>query len=302
MTRNGRGPRHRRRRRRDAAGAPGARRAPAEAPPAPREPGAARRAPVGPRVARRAGAAEPRASGGAGGSTTTLADPCRGTALPTTGHYVPAGMCARTDRHAARASCGSSRSARTAICGASTPAGQIKRFRDANGDGVFQTARDRQLGVHRRQRPERAHRRGGRLPLFGNERRACAAGRGRTRPTPAPAGQEVLTGQPTGGHGKHTVHVWDGWMYVHVRVERQRHQPPARPATTPRATSSSASTSPPSAGPRSPGCRAARSSSTGSATCSASPAMGWAACTACRTARTTSPTAAPTSTTTTRAR
>ena len=27
-------------------------------------------------------------------------------------------------------------------------------------------------------------------------------------------GTDVLTGQPTGGHGKHTVHVWDGWMYV----------------------------------------------------------------------------------------
>jgi glucose/arabinose dehydrogenase len=27
-------------------------------------------------------------------------------------------------------------------------------------------------------------------------------------------GQDVLTGQPTGGHGKHTVHVFDNWMYV----------------------------------------------------------------------------------------
>jgi glucose/arabinose dehydrogenase len=27
-------------------------------------------------------------------------------------------------------------------------------------------------------------------------------------------GTDVLTGQPTGGHGKHTVHVWDNWMYV----------------------------------------------------------------------------------------
>jgi hypothetical protein len=27
--------------------------------------------------------------------------------------------------------------------------------------------------------------------------------------------QEVMTGQPgSGGHPKHTVHVWDNWMYV----------------------------------------------------------------------------------------
>ena len=158
---------------------------PAEAPPAPREPGAARRAPVG-TGARRA-ARGTTGSGGTGGSTTTLADPCRGTALPTTGHYVPVG---HVRAHRSPRGQGELRqltfSSNGDLWGVNDN-GQIKRFRDANGDGVFQTARDRQLGVHRRQRPERAHRRGGRLPLLGNERRACAAGRGRTRPTPAPA-------------------------------------------------------------------------------------------------------------------
>ena len=62
------------------------------------------------------------------------------------------------------------------LWGVNRRAGQIKRFRDAQRRRHLPDRRDRQLGHDRRQRPQRAHRRGGRLPLLGHDGRRAALG------------------------------------------------------------------------------------------------------------------------------
>jgi glucose/arabinose dehydrogenase len=159
------------------------------------------------------------AGGGRGGTTATgtggataLADPCRGTALPTTGHYVPSGMCARTVATAQGELRQISFSSNGDLWGV-TAAGQIKRFRDANGDGVFQSAEivnwastgGNGQNVH-------IDEAGG--FLYSGTSAGVRRWAWSNTTDSGGTGQDVLTGQPTGGHGKHTVHVWDGWMYV----------------------------------------------------------------------------------------
>ena len=103
-------------------------------------------------------------------------------------------------------------------------AGQIKRFRDANGDGVFQTAEivnwastgGNGQNVH-------IDEAGGYLysgTTAGVRRWAWS-----NTTDSGGTGQDVMTGQPgSGGHPKHTVHVWDDFMYVQSGSDGQRHQ------------------------------------------------------------------------------
>ena len=96
-----------------------------------------------------------------------------------------------------------------------TANGQIKRFRDANGDGVYQSGEIVNWASTGGNGQNVPHRRGGRLSLLRAPRAACGAGcRGDTIDSGG-TGQDVMTGQPgNGNHPKHTVHVWDNWMYV----------------------------------------------------------------------------------------
>jgi len=152
-------------------------------------------------------------SGGTGGTTTTLADPCRGTALPTTAHYVPAGMCARQIASGQGELRQLTFSSNGDLWGVNA-AGQIKRFRDANGDGVFQTGEivnwastgGNGQNVH-------IDEAGG--YLYSGTTAGVRRWMWSNTTDSGGTGQDVLTGQPgNGNHPKHTVHVWDGWMYV----------------------------------------------------------------------------------------
>jgi glucose/arabinose dehydrogenase len=149
---------------------------------------------------------------GTGGGTASVPDPCRGTALPTNAHYVPSGMCARTvatGQGALRQITFSSNGDLWGVNGN----GQIKRFRDANGDGVYQsgeivtwaTTGGNGQNVH-------IDEAGG--YLYSGTNAGVRRWMWSNTIDSGGNGQDVLTGQPTGGHGKHTVHVWDNWMYV----------------------------------------------------------------------------------------
>ena len=269
MTRNGGRPRHCRRRRRQP-----------RAPPAGREP-------AGPPVARRAGGGKHRGDGrgAAGGNTTTLADPCRGTALPTTGTTCPPGMCARRSPPA-WASCDSSRSARTGISGASTPTArsnasatrtatacsrprEIVNWASTGGNG--QNVHIDEAGGY----------------LYSGTTAGVRRWMWSNTTDSGGTGQDVLTGQPT-RRPRQTHRSRVGRLDVRdVRIERQRHQHQRVRTTTPAQHHQTVQHHHFNGTPFTWG-RGARYSSTGSVTCSASTAMRWAACTACRTARTTS--------------
>jgi len=150
--------------------------------------------------------------GGTGGVAAPLPDPCRGVALPLDEHYVPPGLCARvvaTGQGTLRQIVFSSNGD---LWGA-TDAGPIKRFRDSDGDGVFQTGEiitwattgGNGQNVH--------------IDEAGGFLYAGTPSGVRRWPWSAAldaggAGEDVLVNQPSSGHSKHTVHVWDGWMYV----------------------------------------------------------------------------------------
>jgi glucose/arabinose dehydrogenase len=95
-----------------------------------------------------------------------------------------------------------------------TSNGQIKRFRDANGDGVFQTA-EIVNWASTGGNGQNVHIDEANGYLYSGTTSGVRRWMWSNTTDSGGTGQDVLTGQPgTGGHSKHTVHVWDNWMYV----------------------------------------------------------------------------------------
>lgn len=139
-------------------------------------------------------------------------DPCRGFALPADQHYVPAGMCARL----VATNIGGIRQIAFAPNGdlwGVASSGNIYRMRDGDDDGFFAANEIVKYGET-----------GGN----GNNLHLDVAGgyvyagspagvvRFPYSETAASGGtaEAVVTNQPDGGHSKHTVHVYDGYLYV----------------------------------------------------------------------------------------
>jgi glucose/arabinose dehydrogenase len=140
-------------------------------------------------------------------------DPCRGTAVPADQAYVPQGMCTSLV-----ATVGGLRQIGFAPNGdlfGTSNDGTIHVLHDANGDGVFQSGEVSTFGST-----------GG----AGSDAHVDAAGgfvyaggpdsvkRWAYTPGATTGGtsQDVVTGIPSGGnHPLHTVHVYDGYLYVH---------------------------------------------------------------------------------------
>jgi glucose/arabinose dehydrogenase len=163
------------------------------------------------------------AAGGRGGTTATgtggtggtpvAGDPCRGTALPTNAHYVPSGMCARTIATGQSGLRQITFSSNGDLWGV-TANGQIKRFRDTNGDGVYQSGEITNWastgGNGQNVHIDEA---GG--YLYSGTSSGVRRWMWSNTIDSGGTGQDVMTGQPgNGNHPKHTVHVWDNWMYV----------------------------------------------------------------------------------------
>jgi glucose/arabinose dehydrogenase len=147
----------------------------------------------------------------AAGLPTAQGNPCRGVPLPPDQHYAPSGMCASV----VAASLGAIRQITFAPNGdlfGVTASGSIKRFHD--DDGFFQPSEIATYGET-----------GGN----GNNVHVDAAGGFLYAGSPdgvkrwpydpagktGGAGEAVVSGQPADGHAKHTVHVYDGYLYVH---------------------------------------------------------------------------------------
>lgn len=140
-------------------------------------------------------------------------NPCRGAPVPPDQRYAPAGMCA----HVVASALGPIRQITFAPNGdlfGVTATGAIKLFRDADGDGFFQAAEITtyaQTGGN----GNNCHIDVANGYLYAGT--TSGVKRWPYSPTAASGGdgEDVVTGQPADGHAKHTVHVYDGYLYVH---------------------------------------------------------------------------------------
>ena len=140
-------------------------------------------------------------------------DPCRGVPLPADQHFVPSGMCAR----AVASGLGAIRQLTFAPNGdlfAVSASGNIKRLRDADGDGFFQLHEISTYGTTGGN-GNNCH-----IDVANGYLYAGSPGGVKRWPysptaTDGGAAEDVVTGQPADGHSKHTVHVYDGYLYVH---------------------------------------------------------------------------------------
>lgn len=150
-------------------------------------------------------------------------NPCRGVPLPPDQRFVPAGMCA----HVVAWGLGGLRQITFAPNGdllGVTAGSRIIRFRDDDGDGFFQeneiTTYAETEGNGNNVHLDVA---GGYIyagTLDGVKRWPYSAAA-----TTGGAGEAVVTGQPSSGHPYHTVHVYDGYLYVHSGSEANTSDP-----------------------------------------------------------------------------
>ena len=139
-------------------------------------------------------------------------DPCRGFELPADQHYVPSGMCARL----VATNIGGIRQITFAPNGdlwGVNSGGSIYRMRDADDDGFF-AANEITKYAETGGNGNNVH-----LDIAGGFIYAGSPSgvvRFPYSETEASGGtaQVVINNQPTGGHATHTVHVYDGYIYV----------------------------------------------------------------------------------------
>jgi len=136
-------------------------------------------------------------------------DPCRGEPLPTAQHHVPSGLCARVIASGLPGLRQLTFAPNGDLFGTSSD--RIWLLRDADGDGVF--AREE---VHVWDASSSS---GNNVVLDGGFLYTGSnAGVRRFAYDPAalkgPSPEDVVTGQPTGGHWRRTVRVYDGFLYV----------------------------------------------------------------------------------------
>jgi glucose/arabinose dehydrogenase len=163
---------------------------------------------------------DPASASPAPGSSASRPDPCRGVPLPTEQHFVAPGLCAR----AVATRQGPLRELTFAPNGdliAVTRVGTIRRYRDLDGNGVFDPGTREIVDW-----AETGGDNGQNCALDGDFL-YCGSKEGVKRWHYGPtleqggAGEDVMVGQPGGGnHPFHPVHVYDGWMYVDSGSER----------------------------------------------------------------------------------
>jgi glucose/arabinose dehydrogenase len=167
-------------------------------------------------------------AGGEGGVGTLLADPCRGIELPEDQHFVAEGLCVR----AIATEQGNLRQLTFASNGdllGVTSDGEIRRFRDLDGDGAFLSAGDIvELGSTDGANGNNAHLDEPAGYLYAGT--LTGAARWPYQPSDDALGtrEDVVINQPSSGsHSLHTVHVYDGYLYVHSGSEENAVAPAA---------------------------------------------------------------------------
>jgi glucose/arabinose dehydrogenase len=140
-------------------------------------------------------------------------DPCRGQPLPDDQHFVASGLCARLVSTAKGGLRQLTFAPNGDLFGVSDN-GTIWLYRDADDDGFF-TAKEIHNWGTTGGNGNNAH-----LDVAGGFVYAGSANGVKrfaytAEATKGGAAEDVVVGQPNGGHSKHTTHVYDGFLYVH---------------------------------------------------------------------------------------
>ncbi|HEX6277850.1 MAG TPA: hypothetical protein VFZ53_32630 [Polyangiaceae bacterium] len=157
--------------------------------------------------------------GGEGGGAD-LADPCRGLEIPADQHYAAPGLCVRavaTEQGRLRQIAFTSNGD---LIGVTVP-GSIVRYRDVNDDGSFEGSDEIvTLGATGTPNGNNAHVDEAAGFLYAGTGAGVARWAYDPESDTLGAREEVVIGQPsTGTHVYHTVHVYDGMLYVHSGSE-----------------------------------------------------------------------------------
>ena len=143
---------------------------------------------------------------------------CRGVVLPEDAAYVAPGLCVRAVANEQTQLRQLMFTPDGVLIGV-TMAGSIRRYRDLNDDGMFEGAAEVvEIAQTGGDNGNNAHLEGGYLYAGspdGVKRWAYSE-----QMDDLGEGEDVVVGQPsTGTHKLHTVHVYDGWLYVHSGSE-----------------------------------------------------------------------------------
>jgi glucose/arabinose dehydrogenase len=154
------------------------------------------------------------------GLDTDRPDPCRGVALPADQHYVASGLCASAvalDQEGLRQISFASNGDLIGV----RVSGEVVRFRDANDDGMFGgSAEIVTIANTGGSNGNNAHLDEASGFLYAGSPEGVVRWPYSAETAALGAPQPVVVNQPsTGTHTYHTVHVYDGWLYVHSGSE-----------------------------------------------------------------------------------
>jgi len=161
------------------------------------------------------GGTVPSPSNPAEGLTPNRPDPCRGVALPADQHFVAPGLCASAvafDQDGLRQI---SFTSNGDLIGVRID-GEVMRFRDSNNDGKFQGSSEIVILGYTDGNGNNAHvdEQGG--YLYAGSPDGVVRWPYTAETTEFDSSEDVVVNQPSdGAHPYHTVHVYDGWLYVH---------------------------------------------------------------------------------------
>ena len=154
-----------------------------------------------------------------------LPDPCRGTPLPANQHFVAKGLCARV----VASKQGELRQITFApngdLFGVTIP-GAIRRYRDANHDGVFQPEEIVEWANTGNENGNNCDIDSVSGYLYAGTKDGVKRWKYAPELDRGGPGEDVMVGQPGGGnHPFHPVHVYDGFMYVDSGSEHNANRP-----------------------------------------------------------------------------
>jgi len=146
-------------------------------------------------------------------------DPCRGVPLPPDEHYVAPGLCASAvalDQEGLRQISFATNGDLIGV----KQSGDVVRFRDVNDDGMFQGSAEILTLGNTGGNGNNAHLDEGGGFLYAGSPDGVVRWPYTSETTSLGTAEDVVIDQPSSGtHSYHTVHVYDGWLYVHSGSE-----------------------------------------------------------------------------------